>query len=181
MSRWAIVIFPKHEHLAAIEEFRGTYDPLASLIPAHLTLVFPFESTLSAHELSAHMADVTQQHRPFRLCLRGVRGQAGEYLFLNVTCGHDQVMELHDQLYTGLLAPYLSLHVTYVPHMTIGRVQPALAFAEALRRAHESLTDVIQTTVDQICAYAIESDGKRHVACTVPFSGAQPVWSTHAG
>jgi 2'-5' RNA ligase len=171
VSKWAIVIFPRHERLAAIEEFRGTYDPLASLIPAHLTLVFPCESTLSAHELSAHMTDVTRQHRPFRLCLQGVRGQASDYLFLNVTCGHDQVMALHDQLYTGLLAPYLSLHETYVPHMTIGRVQTTLAFAEALMRAHESLPDAIQTTVDQISVYAIESDGERHVACTVPLPG----------
>jgi 2'-5' RNA ligase len=172
VTKWAIVIFPQHEHLTAIEEFRSSYDPLALSIPAHLTLVFPFESALSAHKLGAHVAQATQQVHPFRLCLQGVRGQASEYLFLNVTDGYDQVMGLHDQLYTGVLAPYLSVHETYVPHMTISRVQNTLTFAEALRRAEEALPDAIQTTVNQISAYAIEPDGKGQVVCKVPLSGA---------
>ena len=62
MSQRAIVMFPTGEGLAAIESIRRRHDPQASLIGAHVTLVFPFQSELSVSALRAHLAD----------CLRGV-------------------------------------------------------------------------------------------------------------
>jgi len=170
MSRLAIVIFPRLAQLAAIQHFRETYDPLAALIPPHLTLVFPFESDLSTEDCQAHMARVTQAVRPFRVGLWGVSGQAGEYLFLNVKRGNDQIIALHDQLYSDVLAPYLDLRETYVPHMTIGRVSTDAAFTQALREAQQSLSDFIATDVSEISAYEIAPEGTRSVVCTVPLA-----------
>lgn len=56
----AIVILPRFEGLDRIEQFRRRYDPLASRIAPHITLVFPFESDLSADQLCAHMQQVIQ-------------------------------------------------------------------------------------------------------------------------
>lgn len=162
MARRAIVIFPELNQFDSIQEFRQLYDPLAALIRPHITLVFPFESAISPEELSGHVSSVTQQIHPFTLCLRGVTGHTNEYLFLNVKRGNDQVIDLHDQLYTGVLAPYFSVKETYFPHLTIGRVGNGSTWIEALRRS-ESLTASIEIDVHEVSVYRIELDGNRQV------------------
>lgn len=44
------------------------------------------------------------------------------YLFLNVKKGNDNIIELHDKLYSGLLEKFIFRKVTYCPHLTVGRV-----------------------------------------------------------
>ena len=54
---------------------------------------------------------------PFNIVLKGVTGSEEEYLFLNVKVGNDQIIELHDKLYSGLLKtisqPYPYIHPTF--------------------------------------------------------------------
>ena len=95
------------------------------MIRPHITLVFPFESTISTEQLTQHMSRAAQALRPFTLHPRGITGYAKEYLFLNVKYGNDQLIVLHDYLYTGLLAPYLTFQETYLPHLTVGRLSGA--------------------------------------------------------
>jgi 2'-5' RNA ligase len=160
--RRAIVIFPKLAQGELIQQLRQAYDPLASLIPPHITLVFPFESAISTEDLSWHMSSVARQFHPFPLSFRGITGHTNEYLFLNVKGGNDQ-------LYTGVLAPYLTAQETYFPHLTIGRLGNTTTFAEALRRV-QSTTISLKTEVHEISAYQIEPDGKRQVECKVKLS-----------
>ncbi|HEY4388930.1 MAG TPA: 2'-5' RNA ligase family protein [Ktedonobacteraceae bacterium] len=162
MIRRAIVIFPKLAQRELMQQLRQTYDPLASLIPPHITLVFPFESAISTEDLSWHMSSVARQFHPFPLSFRGITGHTNEYLFLNVKGGNDQ-------LYTGVLAPYLTAQETYFPHLTIGRLGNTTTFAEALRRV-QSTTISLKTEVHEISAYQIEPDGKRQVECKVKLS-----------
>src|SRR5258708_670166 len=164
--RRAIVIFPKLAQRERIQQLRRAYDPLASLIHPHITLVFPFESAISTEDLSWHMSSVAQQFRPFTLSLRGITGQTNEYLFLNVKGGNDQIIALHDQLYTGVLAPYLTAQETYFPHLTVGRLGNTTTFAEALRQA-QSMTTSFETEVSEISAYRLEPDGNGRVECNV--------------
>ena len=42
------------------------------------------------------------------------------WLFLGVVEGRDQVIALHDALYTGILLPYLWTEHPYVPHVGLG-------------------------------------------------------------
>src|SRR5450631_1243993 len=112
MTKRAVVIFPAFAQIELIEQLRHAYDPLASVLRPHITLVFPFESTISTEQLALHMSRAAQMLRPFTLHMRGITGYATEYLFLNVKYGNDQLIALHDQLYTDLLAPYLTLEET---------------------------------------------------------------------
>lgn len=42
-----IVIFPPAADVAVIDPLRQRFDPLASVIAPHITLVFPFQSEIS--------------------------------------------------------------------------------------------------------------------------------------
>ena len=68
------------------------YDPLAGRLPPHVTLIFPFASSLAP---SAVEADVRE----------AVAGAPGRYVFLPLRPGNDAVIALHDRLYAGALAP----------------------------------------------------------------------------
>lgn len=159
---WAIVIFPEFapEQRAAIDRVRAAYDPLASAIAPHITLVFPFEATLSADDLLRHIRTSVAGIRPFEVALRGVTGQEDEWLFLNVKRGNDQIIALHDRLYTGPLAPYLSPRYTYTPHLTVGHLIRGEGFVAALDEASR-LTETFQTMVRDITSYRISASGGR--------------------
>jgi 2'-5' RNA ligase len=126
--RRAIVAFPRVETpdaWARVLGFRDRHDPLARSIPAHVTLVFPFEDPLSDEALEGHARDAVRGLAPIRLALRGVTAHEGEYLFLGVKQGNDAVVALRDALHRGVLTPHRSRLHTFVPHVTIGRVGPA--------------------------------------------------------
>lgn len=169
MIRRAIVLFPKLAQIECIQQIRQAYDPLASLIPPHITLVFPFESAISTEDLSVHMSSVARQFHPFPLSLQGITGHTNEYLFLNVKEGNDRLIALHDQLYTGVLAPYLTVQETYFPHLTIGRLSNTSTFAEALSQV-QSMIFSFETEVHEVSAYRIEPDGNWQVECKANLS-----------
>lgn len=159
---WAIVIFPEFqpEQRALIDRLRAAYDPLASAIAPHITLVFPFEATLSADDLLAHMRASVATIAPFAVELRGVTGQEDAWLFLNVKRGNDEIIALHDLLYTGPLASYHSPRHTYTPHLTVGHLTRGDEFAAALAEA-SALRETFQATIREITGYRISDSGGR--------------------
>lgn len=130
--RYAIVIFPKFDNENQMDQLRHQFDPLASVIRPHLTLVFPFESDLPLEQIRGHVQFAIQGVLPFEVILRGITGSDAEYLFLNVKHGNDQIIQLHDRLYTGLLLSHLNREHTYIPHLTIGRLDNKDSFLTAL-------------------------------------------------
>ena len=88
----------------AIQTIREKYDPLAHCIAPHITLVFPFDSNLPADELILHFSEALSGMKRFRLQLKRITGDFRDgYLFLDVKRGNDQIIELHDKLYDGIL------------------------------------------------------------------------------
>jgi 2'-5' RNA ligase len=160
----AIVIFPALADAAPIERLRRAYDPLADFIAPHITLVFPFTSAIATETLAAHMRRATRDVAPFEVTLRGVTGHMGEYLFLNVKRGADQLVVLHDQLYSGILTRYLAPDQTFMPHLTVGRLPTAERFALALVDARR-MTERFTFGVDEIVAYRIGEEGSRAIDC----------------
>lgn len=45
---------------------------------------------------------------PFHIELQGISKESGNYLFLNLSKGKEQIIELHRRLYRGILEDYLS-------------------------------------------------------------------------
>ena len=129
----AIVLFPKFSNSEAIQSVRERFDPLAHYIAPHITLVFPFESTLSTEELKAHLRHALAGMKQFAVSLSGVTGDFRDgYLFLNVKQGNDSIIDMHDRLYSDALEPFLLRKVTYCPHISVGRVEESSAFDQAL-------------------------------------------------
>ena len=97
----AIVLFPVFESSEEIEDLRRAYDPLASVLPAHVTVVFPFVDTAASRVLHEHSLAAIGIFPSFDIAVATPTPEDGGYLFLRVTEGRKQVVELHDRLYTG--------------------------------------------------------------------------------
>ncbi|TYS14520.1 2'-5' RNA ligase family protein [Rossellomorea vietnamensis] len=158
MIERSITIFPEFENGRLIDELRSKYDPLYQLIPPHITLVFPFTSDLTAEQLHAHIESVLLHEKLFSIKLQGVTGEGSEYLFLNVKKGNDEIIRLHDLLYTGRLREFLFRELTYVPHLTVGRFNDTGDFKAALNETAQ-FTEEFTTTVNHIVVEKIEESG----------------------
>jgi 2'-5' RNA ligase len=141
-----MMIFPQFENMRVIDGIRQQYDPLAEHVKPHITLVFPFQSDISASELKDHLIDKLGDFHSFSLRMKGITAvQAfGNYLFLNLQEGAEEIIRIHQALYTGLLEPYYPPWLKrggFYPHMTVGR----LAEEEAFRKAAEAVKGVAET------------------------------------
>ena len=124
MSTRTIMIFPEFENIDVINYIRKKYDPLADLVLPHITLVFPFDSELTNEELKLHLIKCLINIKPFTVKLEGFSKQEniyGNYLFLNVVQGRDEIKNIHDNLYKAKLKQF-DVGNDYVPHMTVGKV-----------------------------------------------------------
>jgi 2'-5' RNA ligase len=166
----AIHIFPKFSNIELINEMRQKYDPLAHLVPPHITLVFPFESEIAYEALAAHAWTCLSKKKPFHIMLRGVSGADEEYLFLNVKVGNDEIIALHDELYTGVLKDYLNRRLIFTPHLTVGRTKDKRSFLSALNETYD-WNEVFETTVNEVMIERIGENQKSTILLRVPLLG----------
>jgi 2'-5' RNA ligase len=163
----AIHIFPEFKNAASIDRLRENYDPLFHLIRPHITLVFPFDSDISTHALEKHVQSAVRVHSPFRITLQGITGHPGGYLFLNVKVGNDQIIALHDKLYSGILKPYLNRTLPYIPHLTVGRLTDEHDFQDALVQT-EAFSETFDTIVEEIVTEVIDPSGTSTIELRTP-------------
>lgn len=134
MVERSIVIFPqfgKEKNL--IQGIRDRYDPLANKIAPHITLVFPFESEITSYELCQHLTNSLYEFESFNLTMQGISYEPGNYLFLNFIQGQEKIIEIHDLLYSKLLARFLSKN-NYKPHLTVGRFENSDTAKTAMKK-----------------------------------------------
>ena len=79
LPRFAVAWFPRFEGIDRIEAIRRRHDPAASLIPAHLSLVFPFPTSLTRLQVSTHVRNVVSRWPPIPVTFRRVRLHGGEF------------------------------------------------------------------------------------------------------
>ena len=103
-----------------IGSFRRTHHPGAALFEPHLTVVFPVSAAIGFDAFREHVRSVVSRTPPFDIRLRGLDKTWDHWLFLGVTEGRDEVIALHDDLYTGILRPHLWTERPYVPHVGLG-------------------------------------------------------------
>lgn len=149
LARYAVAWFPRFEGLEEVEAFRARHDPMAPLIAAHLTLVFPFATSLTRLQVETHVKRVVSRWPTVAITFRAVRMQANEFVFLMASRGAESVAGLHDRLYTRSLLPHLRRDLPYEPHITIARNAsfPALeaAYGEAREAFGREFADVLRT------------------------------------
>jgi len=117
----ALACFPTID-TTKIEAFRKKYDPHYNLIKPHITLIFPIDNTsISRKSLSEHIKSVVNNWESFNIELSGLKISWDHWLFLLVKEGKKEIIELHDELYQGILSPHLRSDLEYIPHISIGR------------------------------------------------------------
>ncbi len=147
---------------ARIDALRRKYDPTAERVAAHIPLVFPLdERAVSRAALAEHAAGVAARWQAFPLHLCGLVKSWDHWLFLTPREGNEELIWLHDDLYSGILAPQRSTTIEYVPHVGLGlfvgageeydlRQPRALAFDAARYRA--ALREAAQAGLDFWCS-----------------------------
>lgn len=151
MGLRTIMIFPEFENMEVIDEIRKKYDPLADLVRPHITLVFPFEDSMSNEELEQILEQNLRTIHSFELELRGFTKQEdrfGNYLFLNVMKGVEEITHIHDLLYNSKLKKF-NLGYRYVPHMTVGKLPTKKLMDEAYARI-SLCKDIFKATIWKI-------------------------------
>lgn len=154
MRRLAILIVPPHADMLEVEQVRGRFDNLAEAVPAHVTLVFPFELEADDGAVAAHVQDVARGHSAFDLELTAITCSWDHFLFLLVGRGADEVRDLHDRLYSGLLLPMLS-DQEFTPHVTVGRFATADECAVAMQ-AVEPMELRVRTRAEALRIYDLK-------------------------
>lgn len=95
-----ILLFLNNMFISEIEDIRQKHDPLFGLISPHITIVFPFESSISNDELKLHIINVSKPIQNIEIEFTNQITSEREYLFLRVEKGKEQIEELHNILYT---------------------------------------------------------------------------------
>lgn len=109
--------------LARIETLRKRHDPNQAIIPAHVTLVFPF-TPQDPEAVKAHFEAVAATQVRIRcrlaayLAVRDHEDQTS-HVFMVPDTGRAEVEALHDQLYDGPLTAALRLDIPFIPHVTV--------------------------------------------------------------
>jgi len=165
--QYAIVAFPTLSAREPIEYVRRAFDPQASLLPAHVTLVFPFTAAVDAKELREHIAATLATAHSFEIAFASPSIEDDGYLFLRVATGREHVIALHDRLYSGPLQPYLSTGHAYEPHITIGRLGSPEPLANALAVARARLPTSLNGRIDKVALFCIDGSMGR-VESTFP-------------
>jgi 2'-5' RNA ligase len=104
----------------SINPYRQRHDPRYQVTAPHITFIFPVESWIGEQALTQHIPAVLRNWSSINVTLEGISQSHDNLVYLNVTNGNQDLIRLHDQLYTGMLVSYLRQDITYIPHVTLG-------------------------------------------------------------
>lgn len=169
-AQYAIVAFPNLDNAERIESVRRRFDPLAAVLRAHVTVVFPFSDDAIVPLLDQHVRQAVAGMSAFDVTLSGPIATDDRYLVLNVADGAERFVELHRRLYSGILAPHRSTTHVYQPHITIGRCGTAEQLSAASAAARVVLPTPGGGRVHEVAVFALEQPQSGVVRLTVPLA-----------
>ena len=175
LPRRAIVWFPPLPPDNKIETFRALHDPLATQIPAHLTLVFPFPTNLTSTQWAAHIKRIVGNWPQLPVSFGDIESIQDEFTVLMVREKSAAVVALHDKLYSGVLKPFLRPEMDYRPHITLGRVtgNPSGASHGAMHDAAcTELRGGWRAVMKTLAIISIHQDGTITIDKSVPLNFA---------
>ena len=175
LPRRAIVWFPPFPSDAPIEDFRRRHDPLADALPAHVTLVFPFPTSLTSTQITSHIRRIVGNRPSLPVTFRDVDGIVDEFVVLMLRERAESIIALHDKLYRGILKSHLRDDIEYAPHVTLGRVtgHPANAdFASLHQAATQEIRGEWRCVLRELAVVTIYPDGKITIDASVPLNFA---------
>jgi 2'-5' RNA ligase len=160
LPRFAVAWFPAFPGIDRIEAFRAKHDPMAGLVPAHLSFVFPFPTALTRLQVETHVGRVASRWPPIPVTFRHVRLHANEFVFLMASRGAASIAGLHDRLYTRSLQPHLRRDMPYEPHITLAR-DPAFERLEAAcEEAREAFGQEFAGVIREVTLLSVGRNGR---------------------
>ena len=160
LPRFAVAWFPGFDGIDRIEAFRRRHDPAFPLIPAQLSLVFPFPTALTRLQVETHVHRVVSRWPPIPVTFRRVRMQANEFVFLMAARGAASITALHDKLYTRSFQPHLRRDLPYEPHITIAREADFAKLEAAFDEAEDEFRGEFAGVIREATLLAVGRDGK---------------------
>lgn len=160
MTERTIMIFPQFDNQKIIDEIRAKYDPLCHLVKPHITLVFPFKSDISDADLRLKLDESLKSSRPFSLILQGIsrhKDEYGNYIFLNVIKGSEELIDLHNNLYLHIFGNRYD--GSFMPHMTVGNLDSPEQMEEAYNSV-KGIDDRFETIIDKVSVEMIGEHGE---------------------
>jgi 2'-5' RNA ligase len=106
-----------------IQAIRAEHDPQFGMVQPHFTLVFPLDG-MREEALTLHVRRAAEHLPPIDLRLTCALAWPEQdrpltYVFLAPDAGFGRLVTLYDRLYSGPLAMYLRLDLSFVPHITV--------------------------------------------------------------
>jgi 2'-5' RNA ligase len=172
LPRFAVAWFPRFAGLDRVEAFRREHDPMAALIPAHVSLVFPFATALKRLQVETHVRRVVSRWPVIPTSFRTVRIEANEFVFLMASRGAAAVTALHDALYTRSLRGHLRPEFPYAPHVTIARYKDFDRLEAAFEAARDRFGHEMTDTLREVELLAVAPDGRIERLSTLPLDCA---------
>jgi 2'-5' RNA ligase len=163
-----VVVAIPSPHREAIDTAREQYEPAASDLPAHVTILAPIDVDAEAMPaVEAHLARVTAATRPFRLTLRGTGTfrPVSPVVFVAVADGISACEQLEQRVRSGDMA--VETRYPYHPHVTLAHdvPEPVLDRAFTELSGYEASMDVTSVGLYEYL------DGRWHLVRDFPFGG----------
>lgn len=163
-----VVVAIPSPHREAIDAAREQYEPAASDLPAHVTILAPIDVDADAMPaVEAHLAHVAASTQPFRLTLRGTGTfrPVSPVVFVAVAHGSSACEQLEERVRSGDMA--VETRYPYHPHVTLAHdvPEPVLDRAFAELSNYEASVDVASVGLYEYL------DGGWHLVREFPFGG----------
>lgn len=142
-------------------------DPMAAVIPAHITVVTT-TYTDDWEATAAHVRAVARSHAPFEVALRGTGTfrPVSPVVYVQLEGGHEECIALHREMQSGPLAR--DLPFPYHPHVTVAHDVSEAGMDSAL----EALRDYeARFTVRTVGLYEHDAAGIWKLRENVPLRG----------
>lgn len=163
-----VVVAIPSPHREAIDAAREQYEPAASDLPAHVTILAPIDVDAEAMPaVEAHLAEVAAGTRPFRLTLRGTGTfrPVSPVVFVAVAVGISACEQLEKRVRSGDMA--VETRYPYHPHVTLAHDVPEAVLDRAFTElsGFEASMDVTSVGLYEYL------DGRWHLVRDFPFGG----------
>ncbi len=116
---FALVYYP-HIEDQGFQSFRHKYEPYSELLPEHVPFIYPIPETIGRKKLEVHIEKVLNNWKPFDVHFCTLEKTWDHWMYLGAKEGYNSVVELHDELYEGILSPYLRKDLPFNPHIGLG-------------------------------------------------------------
>jgi len=116
---YSLANFPKIEN-EKFHKFRNKYEPYAHLLSQHIAFIFPVHKILGFEKLKNHIQGELTHWKPFDIHFKNLEKTFDHWLMLTPDEGREEAIKLHNELYRGILAPYLREDLPYTPHIALG-------------------------------------------------------------